>query len=162
MRLVFALVFFGLFCGFWLWQHEIGIALTVLVVCLSHAGLLFVRAVTILWVMWHMPAVWIVNDRLCIGSPFQFRMHMDDIASWRIVRRTWGGVAHPLLVLTNRKGKERKVFVDFVADQERFEARMAHLLGPQRPPAAAQKATAATVVAMIQGAMRFGRKTSAL
>lgn len=141
IRLVFAQVVFGLLFAWFFWQHETRVALAFLVTFLAGASLLFVRAVTVLWVMWHMPAVWIANDRLCIGSPFQFRMHMDDIASWRIAHRTYRGVAHPQLVLTGRKGRQRKVFVDFVADKERLEARMAHLLGPETQPAAA-KATA--------------------
>lgn len=130
-------LFYGLLLAYWLWKHESGLATTSLMIVLANSGLLFVRTIALFWVTWHMPAVWIANDRLYAGSPFRFRMHMDDISSWRFLRHSWGGTIYHHLALTNRKGKERRILLDFIADKDQLRARLTHILGPQTQMAAA-------------------------
>jgi hypothetical protein len=128
---------YGALLAYWLWRHDTGFILLWLFVFLTNTYVLIGRGIQLFWVKWGMPAVWIANERLYALSPLRFRMPMDDIVSWRLARHSWNGVMQHNLVLTDRKGKQRSVYLNVVADRDLLAARLTHILGPQTLPAAA-------------------------
>lgn len=112
------------------WRIGFAIALTICVL----AGVI-IRGIPYLQAKRHRPAIWVQDDSLYVISPLHFRMRMDDIASWQVVRRSRFGFTHTYVALNTRKGKERLIGPGIIADQDRFLAWLTHLFGPQTPTA---------------------------
>ncbi len=132
--------------GINLWLHNLWMAGLNLFTAVGFLPTLFVQGIIYLNVRWKRPAVWIQDETLYAITPTHFRIPIDDIAAWQVTGRFGLIRYYTFVLLTDHKGKTRRIGIDFVADRDRLIANFETLLGPQTHQAAAD-ATARTTLA---------------
>lgn len=123
--------------GLNLWLHTLWMACINLLTVAGVLPGLFIHGFAYLQVRRRRPPIWIGDDTLYAVSPLHFQIRMGDIACWRVSRHSWNGTMQHHLVLTNRKGKQRSINLNFVDDRDLLAVRLTHILGPQTHPALA-------------------------